>query len=137
MKVTGLDHKEYRWSYERYKGRDKCSKYHKRARILLAQMFPFDLVYEEVPLPGSKTERQSRSLVADFWIPQRSLIIEVQGEQHYKFNNHFFDNKIEFFKAQSCDRNKQEWCDINNIVLVQLPYHEQNDQWQKRIEDKL
>jgi len=134
MKIIGLDNKEYKWSYEKYKGHEKCSKYHARARKMLSEIFPFDLVYEEVPLPGSKTERQSRSLVADFWIPQRSLIIEVQGEQHYKYNSHFFCSKIEFFKARSCDRNKQEWCDINNIKLVQLPYYEIEEIWQQKIE---
>jgi hypothetical protein len=133
MKIKGLNEKEYTWSFQKYKGKKKCSKYHLRARILLSNLFPFDIIYEEVPLPGSKTERQSRSLVADFWIPQRYLIIEVQGEQHYKFNPHFFNNKLDFFKAQSCDRQKIEWCDKNNITLIQLPFNKSDEEWENII----
>lgn len=133
MKVVGLDNRTYNWSFQKCKPRKKCSKYHKRSRNLLKKEFPFDIVYEEVSMPGTKTERQSRSLVADFWIPQRFLIIEVQGEQHYKYNSFFFKNKIEYFKAQACDRNKKEWCDKNNIKLIELPFYELDEQWLCRI----
>jgi len=133
MKVIGLDGKEYTWNLTKYKARENCSKLHLRARILLTREFPYDIIYEELALPGAKDERQARPLFADFFIPQRYLMVEVQGEQHYKFNSHFFDNKIEFYKAQSRDRRKLEWCETNDFTLVQLPFNEDDEQWLHKI----
>jgi hypothetical protein len=116
MKVVGLDGQEHRINLTKYKPKEKCSKLHARARILLAKEFPCDIIYEEVPLPGCKDERQTRPLFADFLVASRDIVVEVQGEQHYKFNNFFFNNKLEFFRAQARDRKKREWCDVNEIV---------------------
>ena len=137
MKIIGLDNKEYNWNVTKYKKRKSCSKLHYRAREVLTAEFPYDIIYEELTLPGTKNERQVRPLFADFFVSSRNFIVEVQGEQHYKFNNFFFDNKMEFYKAQARDRNKKEWCDINNILLVCLPFNETNEQWLKRIRDRL
>lgn len=138
MKITGLDGKEHslklkrRWIID-----SKCSKLHLRARILLTKEFPYDIIYEELTLPGTKNERQARPLFADFFIPQRLLMIEVQGEQHYKYNSHFFDNKMEFYKAQSRDRQKLEWCKLNDFILLQLPFNETDEQWLQKIRDRI
>jgi len=136
MKIVGLDDREYSWNITKYKAREKCSKLHARARIILTKAFPCDIIYEELTLPGTKNERQTRPLFADFMVSSRSLVVEVQGEQHYKFNSFFFDNKIEFYKAQARDRNKQEWCNINSLTLVCLPFNETDDQWLERIRDR-
>jgi hypothetical protein len=137
MKIIGLDGKEYLWNVTKYKARAKCSKLHARARTVLTTEFPYDTIYEELTLPGLKDERQTSPLYADFFVPTRQLMVEVQGEQHYKFNSHFFDNKIEFFRAQARDRLKQEWCHINEFMLVQLPYNETDEQWLQRIRDRI
>ena len=137
MKILGLDGKEYSWNVTKYKGHEKCSKLHARARIILTKEFSCDIIYEELTLPGTKNERQSRPLFADFFVAGRSLVVEVQGEQHYKFNDYFFENKIEFYKAQARDRSKQEWCKLNNFTLICLPYNETDIQWLERIRDRL
>lgn len=136
MKVIGLNGQEHYWNFIKYKPHKKCSKLHLRARKLLTKEFPCEIIYEELALPGTKTERQT-TLFADFFIPTKYIIIEVQGEQHYKFNNFFYDNKLEFFQAQSRDRNKKEWCQINNILLIELPFNENDQQWLQRIRNRL
>ena len=136
MKIIGLDGKEYLWNVTKYKAKAKCSKLHMRARTLLATEFPCDKIYEELTLPGIKDERQTRPLFADFFIPLRQLMVEVQGEQHYKFNSHFFDNKLEFYRAQARDRLKVEWCQINEFTLIQLPFNETDEQWLQRIRNR-
>lgn len=134
MIVIGIDGKEYRWNISKFaKESKKCSQYHKKARELLKNLFPFDIIYEEVTLPGTKNERFTKSLIADFYIHTESLMIEVQGKQHYKFNSFFYKNKLEFFKAQARDRVKQHWCDINDIYLIHLPYNETIIEWNQRI----
>ena len=137
MKIQGLDGREYNWNITKYKARENCSKLHARAREVLTNEFPYDIIYEELTLPGSKDERQTRTLSADFCIPSRNLMVEVQGEQHYKFNPHFFNNKLEFYRAQARDRLKAEWCRINHMTLIQLPYNESDEQWLERIRNRI
>lgn len=130
MKVTGLDQKEHVWNFTKYKNvNTNCSEPHKRARMLLWALFPFDTIYEEVTIPGIKTEITQRALIADFYIHAHRLMIEVQGEQHYKFNSFFYSNKLAFFRAQKLDKLKYEWCKLNKIRLIELPYDKTDDEW--------
>jgi len=70
----------------------------------------------------------------DFFIrTTQFLAFEIQGEQHYKSNTHFFDNKLAFYKAQNRDRQKREWCELNNINLIELTYKETEDGWRQKI----
>lgn len=137
MKFIGLDNKEYKISFTKYKPKNTCSSLHLRARILLNKEFPYDIIYEEVPLPGTKSERQTRLSIVDFFIPSRQIIVEVQGEQHYKFNDFFYNNKIEFFKAQSRDRSKHKWCEINKLILIEFPFNETDNEWANRVRNRL
>lgn len=133
MKVFGLDGKEYSWNLVNRTSRANFSDLHKKAKKLLKELFPLDTLIEEIALPGTKTTLRKQFLFADFFIPQQRLIVEVQGEQHYKDNRHFFPTKMDFFKAQARDRDKRSWCEINNIRLVELPFSEDEDEWTKRI----
>ena len=129
MKIKGLDGKEYPWNFTKYNtGRMDCSKLHLQARILLCNLFPYDGIYEEVVLPGIKHEIVQRSLIADFYIHAPRLIIEVQGEQHYKFVNFFHISRAEYFRAKKLDSLKHQWCALNEITLVELPFN-QVDNW--------
>ena len=128
MIVIGLDGKEYKWN-PKSKPKANASKLHILARNLLKEIFPFSNVYEEVELSGT---RITKNLVADFYLPTQQLIIEVQGQQHYKYG-FFHGTKIEFFRAKQRDLNKKLWCEINKIGFVELPYSETIDEWRKRI----
>ena len=57
MKIIGLDGKEYKWnpSYNQSKG-DNRSELHKKAKKLIEEMFPHDIILEEVSLAGSRTQ---------------------------------------------------------------------------------
>jgi len=128
--VSGLDGIEYEWKYHAYKNQsDNSSSLHVRARNLLKTIYPFAAISEEIPLIGTLKEK----LILDLYIHTQNLAIEVQGEQHFKFNTFFFKNKQAFSKAQARDRSKVEWCKLNNIDLVTLPYDESDKQWEARI----
>lgn len=133
MKVKGLDNRLYNWKLLNHVplGDDERnrSKYHLAARQLLTQLFPTDRVLEEVPLPGSG------GLTADFLIPAEKLIIEVHGEQHYKYVMHFHGSLLGFIAARKRDMNKKRWCELNGIRLVELPYTEAVDEWRRRIRE--
>jgi hypothetical protein len=108
---------------------DNKSTLHLRARQLIKQIFPTMQILEEVPIPLRKSE----VLYLDFYLPLNKFCIEVHGEQHYKFVAHYHNNKMGFIKHKKRDKDKQEWCDINNIRYVELPFDENDTKWQQRI----
>jgi hypothetical protein len=134
MIITGLDGKKYSWKITRYNTPlENCSSYHLRVRNLLQEIFPYDRIYEEIVIPGIKTDLNNKSLRADFYIHSHRLMVEVHGEQHYFFNKFFHTNKLEFFRAKKLDSLKNRWCKLNNIKLIILPYHQNDEEWRKTI----
>lgn len=132
MVITGLDGKEYKWNLNGYlKKRVNSSSYHKLARRILKEEFSMIPILEEVAIPGCG----KRKLFADFYIPRKKIMIEVQGEQHYEYNPHFHGNprSRKFAKAQHRDSVKREWCDINGIILIELSYKEKENVWRNKI----
>jgi len=135
MKVTGLDGKEYNWNpSSKESSSSKRSNLHKKAKEVLDICFPYDRILEEVSLVGTNNGIRRGTLRADFFIPNRNLIVEVHGEQHFKFNKFFFKNKLSFFKAQARDKDKKEWCRINDIRVIEFNYNEDVDDWRKKVE---
>lgn len=133
MKVIGLDGKTYSWTFSGnmpdYDDEKNRSSLHLLARNILKSIYPMDRILEEVSLPGSN------GLTADFWLPLRKTIIEVHGEQHYKYIPFFHNTVLNFYHSKRNDKNKAEWCSINNIFLIELPFNESEQQWRKRIEN--
>lgn len=136
MKIVGLDGREHAWSFskdsKRHRSR-KASAPHKLARLTLRDLFPRSIILEEVSLPGTRTVTRYSILYADFFIPDRLLVVEVHGEQHYTYNDFYHKNKREFYKAKARDRDKIEWCQINNIDIAVLDSRENKDDWRKSI----
>lgn len=59
----------------------------------------------------------------DFYLPDFSIAIEFNGEQHYREKrNIFFDD---FKRTQYRDNCKIQWCKENNIKLIIISYTEQ------------
>ena len=136
MNIKGLDGREYSWNPSIHQAETEVrSSLHTKAKELLQVLFPYDRILEEVSLPGSKTAMRKSTLRADLFVPNRDLIVEVHGEQHYKFNSFFHKNKMAFYKAKARDRKKSSWADINSITYIELPHTENDDEWRKRIFD--
>lgn len=134
MNIIGLDGKEYSWiPSNNIVDTEKRSGLHNKARQLLKEKYPNDRILEEIVLPGTKTDNRKSVLKADFFIPVRSVIIEVHGQQHTEFNNFFFKNKMEFYKSQARDRDKKYWCELNNFELVELFHDESIEEWRNKI----
>lgn len=132
MLVKDIDGASHNWNLtgNMAKGRvENKSSLHLAARSLIISAFPTLQVLEEVPIPL----RRSDTLYLDFYLPLKKVCIEVHGEQHYKFVPFYHNNMLSFLKAQKRDREKQEWCAINGIEYISLPYNETVDQWKDRI----
>ena len=104
------------------------SSLHIRCRELLRQMYPTQPILEEVSVPGE-------NLTCDFYLPTRRVVVEVHGEQHYKFNQHFHGDRRGFVQSKNRDQRKIDWCHLNNISVAVLPFSETDDEWRTRIED--
>lgn len=130
MKVKDFKGKEYNWKltgYLPHADDDRPrSEGHLKCRQLLKTMFPTLLILEEVAIPGL-------SLFFDFYIPQKKLAIEVHGEQHFKYSQHFHGSQSNFRRAKANDRSKIEWCDLNHIDIVILSHKESIDEWRSKI----
>jgi hypothetical protein len=131
MKVIGLDGKLHNWKPK--SGDGKKSKLHQKAKTLLDIHFPYDRILQEVSLPGSGGISRKGVLRADFYIPNRNIIIEVHGEQHFKFNKFHYKDKLSFFRAQARDRDKKEWCVLNEIKIIVFNYNETEEEWKNKL----
>jgi hypothetical protein len=99
-------------------------------------MFPYDVVGEELVIPGVKTEINNRPLLLDFYIHSLRLALEIQGQQHSEFVSFFHGNKLEFFRAKRLDGLKRKWCELNHITLLELLYNESDQDWENRIRNR-
>lgn len=63
----------------------------------------------------------------DFFLPEKNIVIELNGMQHYQFTKIFYKKKSDFTKAQERDRRKISYCLANNILLYIIPYWEKDN----------
>lgn len=107
------------------------SSLHLLARNIIHNIFPTMQILEEVPIPL----RRSETLYLDFYIPLIKRAVEVHGEQHYKFVPFYHNTTLGFVKHKKRDQEKKEWCDTNNILYIELPFDENQEQWINRIKN--
>lgn len=66
--------------------------------------------------------KYKNSLPFDFYLPKYKTCIEFDGIQHYKIVEHFGGkNTLELNKIK--DNIKNNYCKINNIKLIRIPYN--------------
>lgn len=69
--------------------------------------------------------RNKSPLAFDFWIESKNILIEFDGQQHYKaFGYTGGVDKLEYTKL--CDGIKNRYCVKNRINLIRIPYWEIN-----------
>lgn len=135
IRVLGFDQKEHKFNFVKNKGRkylENKSSLHTKTREIIKDLFPNLSVYEEVTLPGSKKIGRSSLLYADFFIPELMMIVETHGRQHYQYCSFFHKDKMDFVNAKKRDLDKIEWCEINNIKIVVLPF-DRKEEWKQLI----
>lgn len=131
MIVYDLEGNEGYWQIIGHKAKlnAKKSTLHLRARHILSILYPTMQILEEVPIYIARSD----ILYLDFYLPLTKTCIETHGEQHYKFVAHYHNNALGFMQHKKRDRQKKEWCDINGIRYIELPFNENDQQWIERI----
>ena len=91
------------------------SKIQKSVGDFLFKELPYQAIWHEFVIPGSR-------MSLDFLLPKKRIAIEVDGEQHQKHIVHFHGKigKGGFAKQMDHDMQKQEWCNLNNIILFRF-----------------
>lgn len=55
----------------------------------------------------------------------RIILIEFQGKQHYEASD-YFGGESNLKYQQENDRLKKEYCNHNNLILIEIPYYDYN-----------
>ena len=58
----------------------------------------------------------------DFFLPEKNILLEVQGRQHMEFTKVFYKSRSDFLKAQERDREKISYCLSHKIPLYCIPW---------------
>lgn len=105
----------YRIKWEK----DSRSKFQKRIKDILQSYWRSHIVFEEFPIVGSR-------LSLDFYNATLNIAVEVQGLQHTKYVEFFHGkSKLNFIKQLKRDQDKLNFCEINNIELIEI--HDEQD----------
>jgi len=136
MKIIGLDDQEYDWKPRGCNALENKSGLHNKVRQFLRDVFPYDVIMEEVELVGSRDWKKKKELTADFYIPNRNLIVEAHGEQHYTHSTFFHKKKLDFLKSKKRDNDKIRWCEQNNISILIFKHGDKEEFWRQQIESR-
>ncbi len=138
MIVYDLDGKKSSWKLTGYTSTNNKyinrprSKLHLAARKLLSTEFPTLQLLEEV----SVKIQPRLTLYLDFYIPLLHTAIEVHGAQHYSYTSFYHKRKWDFVIQKKNDAFKLEWCNLNHIDLITLPYDEDINEWRQRLSNE-
>lgn len=123
MKIRSLNGKEGNWDLREskypVKTKETCkSKIQYACGQLIRKRFPLDMILEDVYVPVER-------IYLDFYLPNRKLAFEVQGQQHGKYIPFFHNSQQDFRESIQRDERKAKWCEINKIELVTVDSTEQ------------
>lgn len=95
-----------------------ASKGEERIRKCLSQIQePYKVQYKFKDCINPKTKAL---LSFDFYLPQRDILIEYDGKQHYQNNPHGYFTKEKLEEISFRDNIKNQYCKENNIPLIRL-----------------
>ncbi len=98
----------------------------KREKKIINYCKEHDIAYEpQKTFDGCKN---IKLLPFDFYLPEYGICIEYQGEQHYElvtFSGRI-DTEKDLEERQKRDRIKKDYCEKNNIPLLEIPYWNYN-----------
>ena len=133
MKIQDLDGNIHKWKIEgsivRSNDQRPRSQLHLTARSLIKEIYPTLQICEEV----SAQIKRDRKVFLDFYINTIKTVVEVHGQQHYKFNSLYHTSAQDFLNQKKRDQDLQDWCVLNNLNYIELPFNENEQQWISRI----
>lgn len=96
------------------KGADKL-------KIIVEEIFPNQIIQLEYNVADRG------GLFIDIFLPALDIGFEYDGEQHFKFIEHFHGDRQTFAAARRRDLSKDDACQAKNITLIRVAYNEPMD----------
>jgi len=100
----------------RWKGQDRLER-------ILKDIAGRRNVFSELRLAGALGPNGGL-LEYDFYIPALGVLVEYNGEEHYRYIPHFHKGKRDFEYRVLCDRMKEEYAREAGLILVVFTYEE-------------
>ena len=76
---------------------------------------------EQQRFPSCVSQDTGRQFAFDFYVAN-SYLIEFDGAQHFFATDSGWNTTEALLQTQSRDRQKNQWCQENNIPLIRIPY---------------
>lgn len=104
-------------SYQTFRNRKNVSTFQFEWKKFFMDIFPKDFWTEEFPARPLYHHRYR----LDLFNFSRKVAIECHGDQHVKVSKHFHgDDLTMFLDALTKDREKELWCEKNDITLISV-----------------
>ena len=100
----------------------KCKRFNSKGEIKIKKFLDNNNInYEQ-----QKRFKELNQLSFDFYIPNKNILIEYQGEQHFH-SIKFFGGETKYLKQIENDNIKREFCKNNNFILLEIEYFNYNN----------
>ena len=100
----------------------KCKRFNSKGEIKIKKFLDNNNIYYE----QQKHFKELNQLSFDFYIPNKNILIEYQGEQHFH-SIKFFGGEAKYLKQIENDSIKREFCKNNNFILLEIEYFNYNN----------
>ena len=102
--------------------RDGASNLHRDTLAALKEAFPHFTIRQEYSIEVFDDCGRRGILYLDFFIADVLIAIECQGKQHFEETPFFHSKQGSFKKQQVNDKLKKQWCEINDVSLLEITY---------------
>lgn len=90
----------------------------KIAKILVDNNILFE---KEKTFEDGKYNGSNRNFRFDFYLPEKNIIIEYDGKQHF-MKASTWEKHLSLEERQQRDKIKNEWCHNHGITIIRIPY---------------
>lgn len=95
----------------------------KIAQFFLENNIPFET---QKMFDTAKYSKTNMPMKFDFYLPLQNILIEYDGMQHF-YPVEYFGGEKAFQTQKNNDKEKDDWCKINNIQLKRIKYTQNED----------
>lgn len=81
---------------------------------------------EQHVMKGCVNKRTNCHLIFDFYLHEHNTVIEFDGSQHFTYTPCFHNTKSDFISQVSRDRQKNNYCRVNNLKLIRIPFYDKS-----------
>ena len=112
-------------SNKRTHGMNPCEcwkKYSIGVQKIISILQKNNIKYEQEKKYDTCVSPKGFKLPFDFYLPEYNILIEYDGEHHFK--RAFGQSEEKLILQKQYDEIKNQWCKENNVKLIRIPYYQ-------------